>query len=170
MKFCLATITPDHTDMKECEVHKIYSFLRFSVNLNCSVVVSNFIKQRHKNCFHFFNLSTNECTYKYTRRQLKHAVTIMTYKYSLDIKTNKSCCSIVRFFCRITSIYQPTNAHIISHKTLLKHFKTLRHVSILSDHHQGPLFLAKVMLQYSQLNCYLQKRCCGSISYCVGMW
>jgi len=26
---------------------------------------------------------------------------------------------------RITSIYQPTNAHIISHKTLLKHFKTL---------------------------------------------
>ena len=25
----------------------------------------------------------------------------------------------------ITSIYQPTNARIISHKTLLKHFKTL---------------------------------------------
>ena len=40
-------------------------------------------------------------------------------------------------FRRITSIYQPTNAHIISHKTILKHFKTLRHVSILSDHHQG---------------------------------
>ena len=40
-------------------------------------------------------------------------------------------------FCTITSIYQPTNEHIISHKTLLKHFKTLRHVSILSDHHQG---------------------------------
>jgi len=40
-------------------------------------------------------------------------------------------------FCRITSILQPTNAHIISHKTLLKHFKTLRHISILSDHHQG---------------------------------
>jgi len=37
----------------------------------------------------------------------------------------------------ITSIYQPTNAHIISHKTLLKHIKTLRHVSILSEHHQG---------------------------------
>ena len=34
-------------------------------------------------------------------------------------------------FRRITSIYQPTNAHIISHKTLLKHFKTLRHISIL---------------------------------------
>jgi len=49
-------------------------------------------------------------------------------------------------FCRITQIYQPTNAHIISHKTLLKHFKTLRHVSILSDHHQGVLFLAKVIL------------------------
>ena len=68
-----------------------------------------------------------------------------------------------------TSIYQPTNAHIISHKTLLKHFKTLRHVSILSDHHQGALFLAKVMLQYSQFNSYLQTRCCGSISCCVGM-
>jgi len=64
---------------------------------------------------------------------------------------------------RITSIYEPTNAHIISHKTLSKHFKTLQHVSILSDHHQGALFLAKGMLQYSQFNSYLQTRCCGSI-------
>jgi len=70
---------------------------------------------------------------------------------------------------RITSIYQPTNAHTISYKTLLKHFKTLRHVSLLSDHHQGTLFLAKVILQYSQFNSYLQTRCCGSISCCVGM-
>ena len=69
----------------------------------------------------------------------------------------------------ITSIYQPTNAHIISHKTLLKHFKTLRHVSILSDHHQRALFLAKVILHYSQFNSYLQTWCCGSISCCVGM-
>jgi len=52
----------------------------------------------------------------------------------------------------VISIYQPTNAHTISHKTLLKHFKTLRLVSILSDHHQGALFLAKVILQYSQFN------------------
>ena len=72
--------------------------------------------------------------------------------------------------CRITSIYQPTNAHIISHKTLLKHFKTLRHVSILSDHHQGALFLVKVIIRYSQFNSYLQTRCCGSISCCVGMY
>ena len=69
----------------------------------------------------------------------------------------------------ITSIYQPTNAHIISHKTNLKHFETLRHVSILSDHHQGALFLAKVILQYSQFNSYLQTRCCGCITCCVGM-
>ena len=55
---------------------------------------------------------------------------------------------------------------IISHKTLLKLFKTLRHVSILSDH-QGALFLAKVILQYSQFNSYLQTKCCGSISCCV---
>jgi len=74
-----------------------------------------------------------------------------------------------RIFCKITSIYQPTSAHIISHKTHLKHFKTLRHVSILSDHHQGALSLAQVMLQYSQFNWYLQTRCCGSISCCVGM-
>jgi hypothetical protein len=72
-------------------------------------------------------------------------------------------------FCRIASIYQPTNAHIISHKTLWKHFKTLRHVSILSDHHQRALFLAKVMSQYSQFSSYLQTTCCGSISCCVGM-
>jgi len=64
----------------------------------------------------------------------------------------------------ITSIYQPTNAHIISHKAILKHFKTLRHVSILSHHHQGALSLAKVILQYSQFNSYLQTRRCGSIS------
>jgi len=47
--------------------------------------------------------------------------------------------------------------------------KRLLHVSILSDHHQGALFLAKVILQYSQFNSYLQMRCCGSISRCVGM-
>jgi len=29
----------------------------------------------------------------------------------------------------ITAIYQPTNAHTISHKTHSKHFKTLRRVS-----------------------------------------
>ena len=69
---------------------------------------------------------------------------------------------------RITSIYEPTKAHIISHKTILKHFKTLRHVSILLDHHQGALFLVKVILQYSKFNSYLETRCCGSISCCVG--
>jgi len=77
----------------------------------------------------------------------------------------KSYCSTVHFR-RISSIYQPTNAHIISDKTILKHFKTLRRFSILSDH-QGALFLAKVILQYSQFNSYLQTRCCGSISCCV---
>ena len=65
--------------------------------------------------------------------------------------------------CGIISIYQPTNLHIISYKTLLKHFKIPRHVSILSDHHQGALFLSKFMLQYSQLNSYLQTRCCDSV-------
>jgi len=94
-----------------------------------------------------------------------------TYECRLRNSISKSYCSTVHFH-RITSIYQPTNAHIISHKTLLntfKHFKTLRYVSILSDHHQGALFLAKVLLRYSQFNSYLQMRCCGSISCCVGM-
>ena len=78
---------------------------------------------------------------------------------------------LVNLVRRIASIYQPTNAHIISHKTLLKHFKTLWHVSILSDHHHAVLFLAEVMLQYSQFNWYLQTRCCGSISCCgVVLW
>ena len=80
----------------------------------------------------------------------------------------KSYCSNVHFR-RITSIYQPINAHIISNKTHLKHFKTIRHVSILSDHHQGALFLDKIILRYSQFKSYLQTRCCGSISFCVGM-
>ena len=82
--------------------------------------------------------------------------------------TQESYCSTVHFR-RITSIYQPTNAHIISYKTHFKHFKTLRHISILPDHHQGALFLAKVILRYSQFNSYLQTSCCGSISCCVGM-
>ena len=40
------------------------------------------------------------------------------------VRGHKSYCSTVHFR-RITSIYQPTNAHIIPHKTLLNHFKTL---------------------------------------------
>jgi len=31
------------------------------------------------------------------------------------------------------------------------------------------MFLAKVILQYSQFNSFLQTRCCGSMSCCVGM-
>jgi len=49
----------------------------------------------------------------------------------------------------VTKIHQPKNADMISHKTLLKHFITLRHVSILSYHHQGALFLAKVIVYYT---------------------
>ena len=69
----------------------------------------------------------------------------------------KSYCTTVHFR-RITSIYQPTNARIISHKTLLKHFKILRQVSILSDHHQGALFFVKVILQYKQFNSLSKER------------
>jgi len=45
-------------------------------------------------------------------------------------------------FCRITSVYQPTNAHIISHKTLLKHFKTV---------------LCKIMCANKDVFSYLQR-------------
>jgi len=76
---------------------------------------------------------------------------------------------------KCTSIYQPTNGHIISHKILLKRFKTLRHVSILSDHHQGALFLAKVMLRYSQFKFVFANEvlwqhimlCCGAVARCA---
>jgi hypothetical protein len=78
--------------------------------------------------------------------------------YIYILQKDKSYRSTVHFFlyffCGIASIHKPTNANIISYETLLKHFKTLRHVSILSDHHQGALFLAKVMSQYSQFNSY----------------
>jgi hypothetical protein len=50
---------------------------------------------------------------------------------AVDFLTNRK--NSVRFrkgmFITVTSVYEPTNAHTISHKTLLKHFKTLRHVS-----------------------------------------
>ena len=52
--------------------------------------------------------------------------------------------SVAQTTLAITSIYQPTNTRVTSHKTILKHVKTLRHVSILADHHQGALFLAKL--------------------------
>ena len=42
----------------------------------------------------------------------------------------ESYCSTVHFR-RITSIYQPTNAHIISHKTLLRHFNMFRSCQII---------------------------------------
>jgi len=50
-----------------------------------------------------------------------------TYTWSGEFWTALSAFKIHN---TIISIYQPTNAHIVSHKTLLKHFKTLRHVSI----------------------------------------
>ena len=65
-----------------------------------------------------------------------------TRTYRIQIWAYSYCSNV--HFRTITSIYQPTNAHIISNKTLSKHFKTLRHVSILSDHHQGALFLLKL--------------------------
>ena len=53
-------------------------------------------------------------------------------------------------FCRITSTIKQ-QLHL--HNFHIKHLKSLRHVSILSDHHQGALlFLAKVILHYSQFN------------------
>ena len=69
------------------------------------------------------------------------------YRIEINMHEKELCVKLViyKHSVGITSIYQPTNAHIISHKTLLKHFKTLRHVSILSDHHQGALFLAKLI-------------------------
>jgi len=75
------------------------------------------------------------------------------------------CCTA--HCCRITSII---NQQLHLHNFHIKHLKSLRHVSILSDHHQGALlFLSKVILQYSKFNSFLQTRCCGSMSCCVGM-
>jgi len=56
--------------------------------------------------------------------------------------------------CRETLQFINQRKHIISHKTLLKHFKPLRYVSILSDHHQGALFLLSqhLVCKY-ELNC-----------------
>jgi len=79
-----------------------------------------FIKAFWVNCTDcHFNLSTNECTYNYT-----------------------------------------------------KHFKTLRHVSILSDHHQGALFLAKVIftIQFVFANEVLWQHImlCGNVLWSSG--
>ena len=44
---------PDRSETNVCEVHKMYSFLRFWVHLNRIVVVRNFVKRRHKKLFLF---------------------------------------------------------------------------------------------------------------------
>ena len=67
-------------------------------------------------------------------------------------------------FVWVTNIYQPTNAHIISHKTHLKHSDMFRSCQIIIRELSSLL-----KLYYSQFNWYLQTRCCGSISCCVGM-
>ena len=71
---------------------------------------------------------------------------------------------------RDTNNFFIINQQLHLHNFHTKHLKSLRHVSILSNYHQGALlFLAKVISQYSQLNSFLQTRCCGSMSCCVGM-
>jgi len=58
---------------------------------------------------------------------------IMTLPNDTKHVTNwayKSYCSTVNFR-RITSIYQPTNAHIVSHKTHLKHSDMFRSCQII---------------------------------------
>jgi len=123
--------------------------LNFSINLIVALCIFVELLQLNNGC--------HTILFQWSTRGLEAYRNVTEYK---------SYCSTAQFR-RITSIYQPTDAHIISHKTLLKHFKTLRHVSILSDHHQGALFLAKVILKYSQFSSYLQTRCYGSKSCCV---
>jgi len=77
----------------------------------------------------------------------------------------KSYCNTVHFR-RITSIHQPTNAHIISHKTLLKHSDMFRSCQIIIRELFSLLNLYHSIKQFIS---YLQTRCCGSISCCVGM-
>ena len=87
---------------------------------------------------HLFPLVTNKLRNGLVRMQQAEKLKI---KYS-DNAGTRSREDNTRHI--ITSIHQPTNAHIISHKTLLNHFKTLRHISILSDHHQGACSLLKL--------------------------
>jgi len=113
-----------------------------------------------------------ECIVYHMRRVKVMAV--LTCRVYVTFHSVVTCLAELHFIivgieAEVISTYQPMNARIISHNTHLKHLKTLRHVSILLDHHQGALFLAKVILQYAQFNSYLQTRCCGSISCCVGM-
>ena len=85
-----------------CFITPEIASIKSSRRLQCNILMENhwsrvtYITDMHKNA-----CNTNKCNILY-----------------------KSYCSTVHF-CRITSIYQATNAHIISHKTLLEHFKTL---------------------------------------------
>ena len=77
--------------------------------------------------------------------------------------------SLDRAFRKITSTIKQQMHLYNFHLKHFKHLKPLRHVSIFSDHHQGvSSFLAKV-ITYSRFSSFLQTRCCGSISCCVGI-
>jgi len=48
-----------------------------------------------------------------------------------EVESEYSYITEIKFKFRITSIYEPTNAHTISHKTLLKHADVFRSCQII---------------------------------------
>ena len=78
------------------------------------------------------HLNTQNCSEMFRSCQIiLRELCFFLLKVILKIFTiYKSYCRTVHF-CRITSIYQPTNAHIIPHKTLLKHYDLFRSCQII---------------------------------------
>jgi len=77
---------------------------------------------------HLRNLYQLQCFLPWNDRRIYHER--WTRRNRKRSHQNKSCCSTVHFR-RIASVYQPTNAHIISHKTVLKHSDMFRSCQII---------------------------------------
>ena len=134
--------------------------------------VTSIINQLHLHNFHTKHavvslpLSTN-CTYTtFTQNTLlchfhyqPTALTRLSHKTRCCVTSIINQLHLLNFHTKhaVVSLPLSTNCTYITFtQNTFKHLKSLRHVSVFSDHHQGAfLFLAKVILQYSQFPHYV---------------
>jgi len=81
-------------------------------------------------------IGDHQCEFRRSRSTTDHIICIRQILEKKNGNTMKQCI-IYKTYCitvhfrRITSIFQPTNAHTISHKTLLKHSDMFRSSQII---------------------------------------
>ena len=81
----------------------------------------------------------------------------------------RSCQIIIRELCSLLKLYYSIhNQFLFANEVLWQHIMLCCGAVARCASYDAHL-ATEVILQYSQFNSYLQTRCCGSISCCVGM-